>query len=108
VELFEARKPKGLAKMATVEGKVTIEDSDKALTVVITDDGGEEHRETFPRRTLLYVASGQKVEVGQQLNEGSLYPHDLLAYGGKTREERRTNTELYLVREVQEVYKSQG
>ena len=108
VELFEARKPKGLAKMATVEGNVSIEDSDKAITVVITDDGGEEHRETFPRRTLLFVESGQKVTVGQQLNEGSLYPHDLLAFGGKTPEDRRTNTELYLVREVQEVYKSQG
>ncbi len=108
VELFEARRPKGLAKMATVDGVVTIEDSDKAITVVITDDSGEEHRETFPRRTLLFVESGQRVTVGQQLNEGSLYPHDLLAYGGKTPEERRTNTELYFVREVQEVYKSQG
>jgi DNA-directed RNA polymerase subunit beta' len=108
VELFEARRPKGLAKMAPVDGVVTIEESDKAITVVITDDAGEEHRETFPRRTLLFVENGQKVTVGQQLNEGSLYPHDLLAYGGKTPEERRTNTELYLVREVQEVYKSQG
>ena len=102
VELFEARKPKGLAKIAEVGGKVSIEDSDKAITVVITDDGGEEHRHTFPRRTLLYVESGQKIEPGTQLNEGSLYPHELLAVRG------RTETELYLVREVQEVYKSQG
>ncbi len=102
VELFEARKPKGLAKIAEVGGKVSIEDSDKAITVVITDDGGEEHRHTFPRRTLLYVESGQTIEPGTQLNEGSLYPHELLAVRG------RTETELYLVREVQEVYKSQG
>jgi DNA-directed RNA polymerase subunit beta' len=108
VELFEARKPKGLAKIAAVQGKVTIEETDKALTVVITDDSGEEHRETFPRRTLLFVESGQHVTMGQQLNEGSLYPHDLLAQGGTTPAERRTYTELYLVREVQEVYKSQG
>ncbi|MGP0051652.1 MAG: DNA-directed RNA polymerase subunit beta' [Solirubrobacteraceae bacterium] len=108
VELFEARKPKGLAKMAPVDGVVSIEDSDKAITVVITDEAGEEHRETFPRRTLLFVESGNPVTVGQQLNEGSLYPHDLLAMGGKTEAQRRTNTELYLVREVQEVYKSQG
>ncbi len=108
VELFEARRPKGLAKMAPVDGKVTIEESDKAITVVVTDEGGDEHRETFPRRTLLYVEDGQTVTVGQQLNEGSLYPHDLLAFGGKTPEARRTSTELYLVREVQEVYKSQG
>ncbi len=102
VELFEARKPKGLAKIAEVAGKVAIEESDKALTVVITDDGGEEHRHTFPRRTILYVESGQKIEAGTQLNEGSLYPHELLAIRD------RTETELYLVREVQEVYKSQG
>ncbi|MGO9822813.1 MAG: DNA-directed RNA polymerase subunit beta', partial [Solirubrobacteraceae bacterium] len=102
VELFEARKPKGLAKISEVGGKVSIEDSDKAVTVVVTDDGGEEHRSTFPRRTLLYVEAGQKIEPGTQLNEGSLYPHELLAIRG------RTETELYLVREVQEVYKSQG
>jgi DNA-directed RNA polymerase subunit beta' len=102
VELFEARKPKGLAKIAEVGGKVSIEESDKAVTVVITDTGGEEHRHTFPRRTRLFVEQGQKIEPGTQLNEGSLYPHELLAIRG------RTETELYLVREVQEVYKSQG
>jgi DNA-directed RNA polymerase subunit beta' len=102
VELFEARKPKGLAKIAEVGGKVAIEESDKAITVVITDDGGEEHRHTFPRRTRLFVSGGQTIEPGTQLNEGSLYPHELLAIRG------RTETELYLVREVQEVYKSQG
>ena len=55
VELFEARKPKGLAKIAETDGKVSIEDSDKAVTVVITDDSGEEYRHTFPRRTRLFV-----------------------------------------------------
>src|SRR3712207_1297068 len=73
-----------------------------ARTVVVTDDSGEEHRYTFPRRTRLFVENGQAIEVGTQLNEGSLYPHDLLRISG------RTETELYLVREVQEVYKSQG
>jgi DNA-directed RNA polymerase subunit beta' len=102
VELFEARKPKGLAKITEIGGVVSIEDGEKSVTVVITDDGGEEHRNTFPRRTLLYVTEGQRVEPGTQLNEGSLYPHELLAIRG------RTETELYLVREVQEVYKSQG
>ena len=48
VELFEARKPKGLAKMAEYEGVVAIEDTDKARTVVITDDAGEEHRRDVP------------------------------------------------------------
>ena len=102
VELFEARKPKGLAKIAEVPGTVSIEETDKALTVVITDDAGEEHRHTFPRRTRLFVSEGEKVVAGTQLNEGSLYPAELLALRG------RTETEQYLVREVQEVYKSQG
>jgi len=102
VELFEARKPKGLAKIAEQDGAVAIEDTDKALTVVITDDAGEEHRHTFPRRTRLFVAGGERVEAGTQLNEGSLYPHELLAIRG------RTETEQYLVKEVQEVYVSQG
>ena len=102
VELFEARKPKGLAKIAEQDGTVSLEETDKALTVVITDDAGEEHRHAFPRRTRVFVETGQRVEAGQQLNEGSLYPHELLAIRG------RTETEQYLVKEVQEVYVSQG
>jgi DNA-directed RNA polymerase subunit beta' len=102
VELFEARKPKGLAQIAEQDGVVSIEESEKALTVVVTDEAGEEHRHAFPRRTRLFVAQGEKVTAGKQLNEGSLYPHDLLKLRG------RTETERYLVKEVQEVYKSQG
>jgi len=102
VELFEARKPKGLAQMAEVAGKVSIEETDKNIKVAVTDQGGEEHSYTFPARTRLYVAHGDRVEVGEQLNEGSLYPADLLAIRG------RTDTEQYLVREVQRVYRAQG
>src|SRR6202030_1790100 len=102
VELFEARKPKGLAKIAEQDGVISIEETDKALTVVITDDSGEEHRHTFPRRTRLFVENGQRIIAGTQLHEGSLYPHELLAVRG------RTETEQYLVKEVQAVYKSQG
>jgi DNA-directed RNA polymerase subunit beta' len=102
VELFEARKPKGLAQITEHDGVVHVEETDKALTVVVTDDAGEEHRHTFPRRTRLFVIEGERVEAGRQLNEGSLYPHDLLKLRG------RTETERYLVKEVQEVYKSQG
>jgi DNA-directed RNA polymerase subunit beta' len=108
VELFEARKPKGLAELATVEGTVSVEDTEKGLKVVITDDSGEEHAYSFPRRTRLLVEAGQKVSVGDQLNEGSIYPHDILAYGGDNQLDRRTKTEQYLVREVQKVYQSQG
>jgi DNA-directed RNA polymerase subunit beta' len=102
VELFEARKPKGLAKIAEQDGKVSIEETEKALTVTITDQAGEEHKHAFPRRTRLFVSEGEKIQAGKQLNEGSLYPHELLAIRG------RTVTEQYLVKEVQEVYKSQG
>jgi DNA-directed RNA polymerase subunit beta' len=102
VELFEARKPKGLAKIAEQDGVVSIEETDKALTVLITDEAGEEHRHAFPRRTRLFVAANEKITAGRQLNEGSVYPHELLAIRG------RTETEQYLVKEVQEVYKSQG
>jgi DNA-directed RNA polymerase subunit beta' len=102
VELFEARKPKGLAQIAEQDGTVGIEESEKALTVVITDAAGEEHRHAFPRRTRLFVREGEQLAAGKQLNEGSLYPHDLLKLRG------RTETERYLVNEVQEVYKSQG
>jgi DNA-directed RNA polymerase subunit beta' len=102
VELFEARKPKGLAQMAEVDGKVTIDETDKALKIIVTESSGEEHAYSFPLRTRLHVADGDKVEAGQQLNEGSLYPADLLAIRG------RTAVELYLVAEVQRVYRAQG
>jgi DNA-directed RNA polymerase subunit beta' len=102
VELFEARKPKGVAKIAEVAGKVSIEDDEKSRKVIVMDEKGEEHAYTFPRRTTLYVENGQRIDVGQQLNEGSLYPAELLEVRG------RDEIESYLVKEVQEVYKSQG
>ena len=102
VELFEARKPKGLAQIAEVAGKVSVEETDKAVKVTITDDKGEEHDYSFPARTNLYVETGQKVEPGTQLNEGSLYPAEILAIRG------RTETEQYIVAEVQRVYRTQG
>jgi DNA-directed RNA polymerase subunit beta' len=102
VELFEARKPKGLAKLAEVDGTVSVEDTEKALKVIITDASGEEHAYSFPRRTRLFVQPGDKIKAGTQLNEGSIYPHELLDIRG------RTDTEQYLVAEVQKVYQSQG
>ena len=102
VELFEARKPKGLAQMSEVAGKVSIEQNEKQIVVTVTEDNGEESQYTFPPRTRLNVKEGDKVEVGQQLNEGSLYPADVLRVRG------RTAVEQYLVAEVQKVYKAQG
>ncbi|MGE5434268.1 MAG: DNA-directed RNA polymerase subunit beta', partial [Candidatus Doudnabacteria bacterium] len=102
VELFEARKPKGLAKIAEVAGKVSVEETDKAVKLTITDDKGEEHAYSFPPRTNVLVDPGKRVEVGTQLNEGSLYPAEILAIRG------RTDTEVYIVAEVQRVYRTQG
>ena len=109
VEIFEARNPKGAATLADVAGKVEIDDSERTIKMTITpstlDEKGElpDPKEyTFPRRTRLRVASGQSVEAGDALNEGSLNPADLLLLKGAT------PIELYLVGEVQKVYKSQG
>ncbi len=102
VELFEARKPKGLANLAEFAGTVGIERTEKALKVTVTDESGEEHAYSFPTRTRLFVDEGDRIEKGTQLNEGSIYPHELLAIRG------RTDTEVYLVAEVQKVYRSQG
>src|SRR5207247_9205609 len=102
VELFEARKPKGLAQITEHDGAVGIEETDKALTVVVSDDAGEEHRHTFPRRTRLFVTEGERVSAGQQLNEGSLYPHDLLTLRCRTEPDRDP------AKEAAWRYKSQG
>ncbi|MBA2580129.1 MAG: DNA-directed RNA polymerase subunit beta', partial [Thermoleophilaceae bacterium] len=63
---------------------------------------GKDTAYTFPRRTRLFVQEGEQIEIGRQLNEGSIYPHEMLDIRG------RTDTELYIVDEVQRVYKSQG
>ena len=102
VELFEARKPKGMSEMAEVAGKVSVEETDKEVRVTITDDKGEEHAYKLAPRARLLVKHGERVEAGTQLEEGSLYPADILRIRG------RTETELYLVAEVQRVYKAQG
>jgi DNA-directed RNA polymerase subunit beta' len=109
VEIFEARNPKGAATLTDLAGKVEVDDSERSIKLTITPTGldadGElpEPREyTFPRRTRLRVTNGQLVEPGDALNEGSLNPADLLLLRGATA------TELYLVGEVQKVYKSQG
>jgi DNA-directed RNA polymerase subunit beta' len=109
VEIFEARNPKGAATLTDLAGKVEVDDSERSIKLTITPTGldadGElpEPREyTFPRRTRLRVTNGQLVEPGEALNEGSLNPADLLLLRGATA------TELYLVGEVQKVYKSQG
>ncbi len=102
VELFEARKPKGLAQIAEADGKVSIEVGDKGTTMILTDSKGEDHKYTFPRGSVLLVKHGARIEKGAQLNEGSLDPKESLEVRGRPR------TEAYLVSEVQRVYKAQG
>ncbi|HYX75713.1 MAG TPA: DNA-directed RNA polymerase subunit beta', partial [Gaiellaceae bacterium] len=103
VEIFEARNPKGAAKLSEVSGTVKIEDTDRGPRIDILVEGEEEPVSyQLPRRTRVLVADGQIVEPGDALHEGSLNPADLLRLKGDTA------TELYLVQEVQKVYKSQG
>ncbi len=109
VEIFEARNPKGAAKLAETAGRVELEETDRGPKLTIHPDGVDENGEPFepvayalPRRTRVLVANGQVVEPGDPLHEGSLNPADLLRLKGSTA------TELYLVSEVQKVYKSQG
>src|SRR5437764_1651062 len=109
VEIFEARNPKGAAKLAETAGRVELEETDRGPKLTIHPDGVDENGEPFepvayalPRRTRVLVTNGQVVEPGDPLHEGSLNPADLLRLKGSTA------TELYLVSEVQKVYKSQG
>jgi DNA-directed RNA polymerase subunit beta' len=114
VEIFEARNPKGAATLAEVGGKISVDEQDRTVLVTVTpselDENGEPlpvKESSFPRRTRLLVRSGDTVEQGDPLNEGSLNPADMLEL--HTRAGRgSTPTELYLVGEVQKVYKSQG
>ncbi|MHB8781342.1 MAG: DNA-directed RNA polymerase subunit beta' [Candidatus Geothermincolia bacterium] len=101
VELFEARKPKGQAIIADISGKIVIEDQDKVRKINIKD-GDKEKSYQVPRRARLRVRDGQMVEAGDQIMEGSINPHDILRVMGNQA------VQLYLVEEVQEVYKSQG
>jgi DNA-directed RNA polymerase subunit beta' len=105
VEIFEARNPKGAAQLAEIDGTVAIEETERQLKVTLVPDSGNEDDEksyTVPRRTRMLVTHGQKVEAGDALHEGSISPADLLRLKGYTA------IELYLVDQVQKVYKSQG
>jgi DNA-directed RNA polymerase subunit beta' len=114
VEIFEARNPKGAATLAQVGGRVSVEETDRGPKVTVLPDGTDENGEPLgpkeyqlPRRTRLLVAEGQVVEAGDPLHEGSLSPAELLGLHAKA-DRGSTPTELYLIGEVQKVYKSQG
>jgi DNA-directed RNA polymerase subunit beta' len=103
VELFEARTPKGVAPISEVTGRIKIEDTDKARKIVVVpDDGSEEIAYPVSKRSRLRVAEGDHVEVGEQLIEGTVNPHEVLRILGPRA------VQIHLVQEVQEVYRSQG
>jgi DNA-directed RNA polymerase subunit beta' len=105
VEIFEARNPKGAAQLAEIGGTVALEETDRQIKLTIVAASGNEEDDksfTVPRRTRLLVAHGQVVEQGDALHEGSISPAELLRLKGYTA------VELYLVDQVQKVYKSQG
>src|SRR6266508_273783 len=102
VEIFEARNPKGAAVLAEIGGRVVVEDTERGPRVTIVPDDDEPREYQLPRRTRLRVADGEVVEAGDPLHEGAINPAELLELKGYT------DTELYLVGEVQKVYKSQG
>ncbi|MBP5453507.1 MAG: DNA-directed RNA polymerase subunit beta', partial [Lachnospiraceae bacterium] len=102
-ELFEARRPKGLAIIAEFGGVATIKDTKKKREVIITN---EETKETkaylIPYGSRIKVIDGQSIEAGDELTEGSVNPHDLLKIKGIRA------VQDYLLREVQRVYRLQG
>ena len=102
-ELFEARKPKGLAIIAEFAGKVEIRDTKKKREVVISnDETGESKAYLIPYGSRIKVLDGQVLEAGDELTEGSVNPHDLLKIKGIR------SVQDYMLREVQRVYRLQG
>jgi len=101
-ELFEARKPRGQAIIAEVDGIVKINDVKGRKEIEITHGGDERYIYQIPFGSRIRVKDGQKVEAGDELTEGSINPHDLLKIKGIK------GVQTYLLREVQRVYRLQG
>jgi DNA-directed RNA polymerase subunit beta' len=102
-ELFEARKPKGLAILTEIPGKVEIKDTGKKREVVVTDEEkGQSKTYLIPYGSRLKVMDGQMLEAGDVLTEGSINPHDLLKIKGVEA------VQNYMISEVQKVYRLQG
>ena len=102
-ELFEARKPKGLAIIAEFAGTVTIDDQKKKREVVVTNkETGESKSYLIPYGSRIKVLDGQELEDGDELTEGSVNPHDILRIKGVRA------VQDYMLQEVQRVYRLQG
>ena len=101
-ELFEARKPKGLAYIAENSGTVTLIQNEKKTDVEIESEDGYVQKYNIPFGSRILVRDGDVVEKGDQLTEGSLDPHDVLNVLGKI------GVQNYITKEVQKVYRIQG
>ena len=101
-ELFEARKPKGLAIVSEIDGTVRVEETKKKRTVIVTNEDGEEHSYDIPFGSRLKVKDGDVIEAGDEVTEGSINPHDIMNIKGVDGARR------YLLSEVQKVYRLQG
>ena len=102
-ELFEARKPKGLAIIAEFGGVAAIKDTKKKREIIITDpENGESKTYLIPYGSRIKITDGAVLEAGDELTEGSVNPHDLLKIKGIRA------VQDYMIREVQRVYRLQG
>ena len=104
-ELFEARRPKGVAIIAEEAGTVRIEETKKKREAVITTEDGITHNYLIPYGSRLKVMDGDKIALAQEITEGSIYPQDLVRVMGADGIKAVTD---YLIREVQRVYRLQG
>ncbi len=102
-ELFEARKPKGLAIITEIPGIARIQDTKKKREIIVTDnETGESKTYLIPYGSRIKVADGAVLEAGDELTEGSVNPHDILRIKGVRA------VQDYMLREVQRVYRLQG
>ena len=102
-ELFEARKPKGLAIISEFAGVINIKDTKKKREVVVTNhETGETKAYLIPYGSRIKVLEGQVIEAGDELTEGSVNPHDILKIKGVRA------VQDYMIQEVQRVYRLQG
>ena len=101
-ELFEARKPKHLAIISEIAGVVSQQEDKKGRSVIVTGENNESRSYSIPYGSRIRVTDGQHVAPGDQLTEGSVNPHDILAVGGLKA------VQDYLIQEVQRVYRMQG
>jgi DNA-directed RNA polymerase subunit beta' len=101
-ELFEARRPKGLAVITEIAGTVKLSDSKKKREVIVTAEDGETRSYQIPYGSRIKVYDDDVVEAGDELTEGSVNPHDILKIKGLK------GVQAYLLQEVQRVYRMQG